>query len=249
MLELLHIPYSPWSEKARWALDARGLQYRSRYYQPLLGEPELRWRLKKLRGPVSVPVLFDNGTPIPDSFAIAKFAATQGAGPELVPDEQVIADWNAVSERGLAAGRALSLARVLQDPRALSELVPKSLRSALGPVAVKVASAGVRRTLKKYGATGKNLDEQQATLVDALDRLRAAVIGRDTVLAQGFSYADITMAQVLCYVHPPTSGLRLGEGNRAAFADPALAERYPELIVWRDRLYAQHRGTSGAIKS
>ena len=26
--ELLHIPYSPWSEKARWALDARAITYR-----------------------------------------------------------------------------------------------------------------------------------------------------------------------------------------------------------------------------
>jgi hypothetical protein len=37
MLELLGLPYSPWSEKARWALDARGIAYQRRKLDPIVG--------------------------------------------------------------------------------------------------------------------------------------------------------------------------------------------------------------------
>jgi glutathione S-transferase len=57
MTELLALPFSPWSEKARWALDARGVPYDYRRYQPILGEPALRAKLRRARGPVTVPVL------------------------------------------------------------------------------------------------------------------------------------------------------------------------------------------------
>jgi len=38
MTELVGIPFSPWSEKARWALDVRRVPYRKVTYAPLLGE-------------------------------------------------------------------------------------------------------------------------------------------------------------------------------------------------------------------
>ena len=56
MNELLGLPYSPWSEKARWALDARKVPYKYKVYAPLVGEPALRFKLKKWSGPVSVPL-------------------------------------------------------------------------------------------------------------------------------------------------------------------------------------------------
>jgi glutathione S-transferase len=37
MIELVAVPYSPWSEKARWALDHHALPYRETAYQPLIG--------------------------------------------------------------------------------------------------------------------------------------------------------------------------------------------------------------------
>jgi hypothetical protein len=48
MTELLALPYSPWSEKARWALDVRGVPYDYRRYQPVLGELALRVKLRHL---------------------------------------------------------------------------------------------------------------------------------------------------------------------------------------------------------
>lgn len=250
-LELLHIPYSPWSEKARWALAARGVSYRSRIYQPILGEPELRWRLRRLRGPITVPVLFGAGEARADSFDIARYAASVGAGPELFPpgSEAAIAAWNALSERALAAGRVLSLRRTLADDEALREMLPKRLRPVLGKVGVKIADQGVRRTLKKYAPT-IGAEDPEAVLCAALDELRRALgpapVGPDGaprhLIGDALTYADISAAQALAFVTPPTSGLRIGRANREAFTQAAIAARYGDLLAWRDALYARHRG-------
>lgn len=243
-IELLHIPYSPWSEKARWALEARGVPYQSRWYQPLLGEPELRVRLKRWRGPVSVPVLFTPRGPIADSLAIARFADGEGTtGAALFPigSDAAIARFNALSERGLAAGRARSLARVLADDDALREMLPKPLRAPLGAVGVKIAAGGVRRTLEKYGATRHSDADHLATLQSVLGELRVALGGGDHLIGDALSYADIAAAQVLGFVTPPERGLRIGRHNRAAFTDGALAAEFADLVAWRDALYARHR--------
>ncbi len=241
--QLLAIAYSPWSERARWALQSRGVAFTLRPYSPLLGEPELRWRLKQWSGPVSVPVLLTETGALADSWRIAQFAAAQGDGPTLFPagQERAIAAWNAESERGLAAGRSLSLARVLRDPAALKEMVPRPLRTM--PGAAQIAAAGVKRTLAKYGATAQGNAE---VLVDVLNGLRRDLAQSPsqaeprTLLAE-FSYADITMTQVLAFVMPPDSGLKIGHANRAAFTDGQIAAQYPDLLAWRDAIYAKYR--------
>jgi len=248
--ELLHLPYSPWSEKARWALECRRVPYRSRIYQPLIGEPALRIRLRRARGPVTVPVLFTADGPLADSLDIARWAAGRGEGPDLFPHaaDPEIAAWNALSERALAAGRVLSLRRVRKDRAALIELVPRRMRSVLGPLGPLVAKKGVERTLKKY-AHVLGGEDPMSVLEGVLAELRRALGATPvddagaprTLVAGGFSFADITAAQALAFVTPPESGLRIGPGNRAAFTDVELAARYADLLAWRDALYRRYR--------
>ena len=73
---------------------------------------------------MSVPALTDEqGRTISDSAKIARWADARGEGPTLFPAalEREIAGYVELSERGLAAGRALSLFRVLGDRKALEE--------------------------------------------------------------------------------------------------------------------------------
>jgi glutathione S-transferase len=249
MVELLHLSYSPWSEKARWALELRGVAYRGRHYQPMIGELELRIRLRRLSGTVSVPFLRDGKQALSDSFEIARYAELHGSGPSLFPagKEREMERYNELSERGLSAGRALALARVLGDDTALLELVPRGLRARLGKLAPRVGAFGVRRTLRKYGGTAVELAEHERVLVEVLDTLRRE-LGPDAAkepktLLGSFSYADIAMAQVLAFVMPPASGLKLGKGNRRAFGNEPIAARYPDLLAWRDALYLRYRSS------
>jgi glutathione S-transferase len=238
MPELLGLPYSPWSEKARWALDARGIAYDKKLYQPLLGELGLRRKLGKWSGVVSVPVLTDDdGRVIPDSADIARWADQRGDGPVMFPAGADVERFIALSDRGMAAGRALSLLRLLDDDEGIGEMVPRKLRKL--PGARALAKMGVARTLRKYRGL-RDQEAARAALAEVLEEIRAALAGGKTLLGQ-FTFADIAVAQVLAFVEPPAFGLKLGDATRRSFCDDVLRDRFADLIAWRDALYQAHR--------
>jgi glutathione S-transferase len=256
MVQLLALPYSPWSEKARWALDARRVPYAYRVYTPLLGEPALRLRLRRWTGPVTVPILIDDGGAcIADSADIARWADARGEGPRLFPPEHAadIEAFITLSERALAAGRALSLRRMLHDDDALREMVPRPLRRVSPGAAARIAKLGIARTLRKYpiarsGASPSDPRAAAPILEAALDELRRALAAAPKsgdappTLLGHFTFADIAAAQALAFVDPPTTGLRIGRSSRRTFTDESLRERYEDLVRWRDALYGAYRG-------
>lgn len=247
MPELLQISFSPWSEKARWALDLSGIAYTKRAYQPLLGEPALRLLLRQWRGTVSVPVLRDGSRVIAGALDIARHAAEKSGDSRLFPKgaEARVLHYAAVSDHGMAAGRALSMRRVIASPEALTELAPRPLRRH-PRLAQTLAGVGARYVLRKYGGHRDAPAVYERTLTDALDALRSGLAesasrAEPRTLLPELSYADIAMAQLLVFVGPPSEGLRMGPAGRAAFASPKLADRYADLLGWRDALYAHHR--------
>lgn len=253
MPELLGLPYSPWTEKARWALEARGVSYDFVHYQPLLGEPALRAKLGRWTGTVSVPVLTDDqGGAHAGSEAIARWADTRGLGPSLFPKEHdaAIREHEALSERALAAGRSLSLLRTLGDDEALRELIPKALRGALGPLGPTIAAQGIRRTLRKYGGHRNTRADHESAYASALEEIRAALAtapaGSPKTLLGTLTFSDLTVSQALGFVTPAAFGVRIGEANRRTFSDPALAARFADLVSWRDALYEAHRPRDSA---
>jgi glutathione S-transferase len=247
MIELLGLPYSPWSEKACWALEVRKVPYRYRVYQPLLGELELRLKVRRFRGVVSVPLLVDeHGRVYDDSAKIARFADTRGSGPVLFPavHEAAIAHWIAHSERGLSAARALALERQLRDDEAMAEMVPRGLRHALGWLAPRVAEFGLRRTLRKYGANARSAQEHRDSVRTVLDELRRALAAQGAVpgtILGSFTFADIACTQVLGFIAPPAFGLKLGKASVRGFTDSELAREYADIVAWRDALYETYR--------
>lgn len=243
MPELLGLPYSPWSEKARWALEARGIAYDKKLYSPLLGELGLRKKLRKWSGVVSVPVLTDDdGRVIPDSADIARWADQHGDGPVMFPAGADVEKFIALSDRGMAVGRALSLLRLLDDEEGILEMVPRKLRGVPGTRAL--AKAGVARTLRKYRGM-RDQAAARAALAEVLDEIRAALAKAPAApvktLLGRFSFADVAVAQVLAFVEPPAFGLKLGTATRRSFCDDELRARYGDLVAWRDALYDAYR--------
>lgn len=242
---LIHLPYSPWSERARWALRASNVAFKKRLYQPLVGELALRRLLGRWRGPVTVPILLREGQPpISDSWDIARWADARAG--RLFPADRLadLERWNHRAEEAMAAGRAMSLERVLASPDALDELTPPPARR-LGALARAITRAGTARTRRKYAGDRRSFAEHLAVFERVLNELRAALgpdpAARPATLLADFSYADITAAQALAFVRPPGDAiLRLGLHTRRLFGDDALAERFADLLAWRDALYARH---------
>src|SRR5262245_51000 len=83
-LEVLELHISPWSERLRWILDAKGAAYRRRNYQPIADEAELREKT----GLETVLVLFADGAVIGDSNDAADWLEAHQP-PALLPADPV----------------------------------------------------------------------------------------------------------------------------------------------------------------
>ncbi len=241
---LYALPYSPWSEKARWALDHHHVAYEEIGHQLFIGDLRLRLLLHKPTGRVTVPLLDDRGVLFTDSLDIARHADAIGAGTPLFPKgrEGEVEAWNRRSEEALSALRATMVLGLVDDPRAAKAALPKGIPEALAPLLVPVARRVMGTFAAKYNmreTAAKSAGKAEAVF----DELAAALSGgRKYLLGDSFSYADITMALALQTVSPVDERfMAVGPGGREGWSRPDLAARYPELIAWRDELYTKHR--------
>lgn len=67
---LVLLPYSPWSERASWALDHHDLVYRRVDHVPVIGERRLRRWVGRREGPATVPVLIEGDTVLTQSWDV-----------------------------------------------------------------------------------------------------------------------------------------------------------------------------------
>lgn len=242
--KLVSLHVSPWSERARWALDHHRLSYERVEHFPILGER----RLRRLVGPgkprATVPVLIDGDQVLSESWDIALHADRIGSGPRLVPNEHeaAIRQWAVRADDAMQSGRALILAALLESPAGLDEsgppFVPRWLRPWLRPVARQTVRAFARKYELRLDDPGRHEDRMR----QALDALREALRGSSPYLLGAFSYADIAMATLIQGILPVADRfLRLGPATRAVWTHAALAPEYADLVSWRDELYGRHR--------
>ncbi|MCB9761730.1 MAG: glutathione S-transferase [Alphaproteobacteria bacterium] len=245
MPELIALRYSPWSEKARWALDHHRIDYTETEYLPMLGTPVLRWRLGRWRGPVTVPALVDDGVALGDSTDIALHADAIGQGPSLfrVGREREMQRWDRLAERAMSAGRLRAIERVLADPVAVQESVPSTLKALPGPLRDSAVRTVAQHLRRKYPVDTRDFE---TTMRDALRQLRDA-LGPGRYVLGRFSYADIVMAQILQFVRPhDPARLGLGPASVRAWTASLLEDEFADLLAWRDALYRDHRSASGS---
>ena len=243
MARLIALHVSPWSEKARWALDHHHVPYTVELYTPMLSEPLLRLRTRRFTGPVTAPVLFDGDDAILDSFSIARHAERNGSGAPLFPAQHLaeITRWNDRANEALTAGRAVLLTRIKTDSAAQDEILPSFIPAALRPTLATASRLVLRFMASKYDIA-RDLESAEARFTAALDELRAALDGRAYLLDGELTYADITAAVMLQMVRPVRDAfIRLGPATRASWTSPELEKRYPDLLEWRDQLYDKHR--------
>jgi len=241
---LISLSYSPWSERARWALDHHKVRYRRSEHLPMVGEPLLRLRARRLTGRVTVPLLMHDGAVITDSYDIARYAETVGSGEPLFPTQHIAAieAWNRTSDETLALARSIITFKTGASAEAKQEALPPFVPAALRRYAEPVAAMGVAFFVRKYRLDASAVERATEGIEKTLKSLREALSGRPT-LFETFTFADIAMATVLQAVEPVDNQfIRLGPGTRACWTMPDLADRYRDLVEWRDGLYAEKRG-------
>ena len=241
---LIGLAYSPWTEKARWALEHHGIPYQYEEHLILFGLPRLAWATRASPLRATVPVLLTKTGAVFDSFAIARWAEKNSkAGTPLFPArfEAEISAWNARSERACEAGRVCVTGKVLSDPEAqieaLPDFIPRFARRALRGMA-RFGAAYLKWDL---GYHERDAAQARERLREIYRELRAALGGRETVLSEGFSMADVAMGVTLQWVAPRSEGrARLRPATRRAWSDPELAREFADLVEWRDRLIERY---------
>ena len=237
-LVLYTMPYSAWSERARFALLHHGLPFEEREHLPLLGEFALRARARRYFSRVSVPLLVDDDLAIMDSLAIAEHADRIGKASRLFPPEhhEAIRMLNERLEPMFQAARAHAITVSRQDEEAALDLVPEALRGL--PFAASTGRLGARIVAWKHPTPSRGID---TLLCDGLEQVRRALEGRPYI-HEDFSYADIIAATAVQQVAPVSERyVPIGPVKRRTWAHPAIASEFEDLVLWRDALYEKHR--------
>lgn len=243
MNELTGMYFSPWTERARWALDHHKIPYQYTEYTTLLGQPLLRLKAGKPFGKVSVPLLITPNERLNDSFEIAAYADTKSTGYPLIPSAHLaeIRRWTESAEVALYSARLRATRRIQASREALADRLPgytpKFMRSALTPMAY-VATEYI---LRKYRLE-EDSDEALLRNMDGFfDKADKALNGRKFVFEK-FSFADIVIATAIQAITPVDDKyIYLGLPSRRCMCEPYLADKYSPLIQWRDGIYEQYR--------
>jgi glutathione S-transferase len=246
MTELFGLSYSPWTIKTRWVLAHHKISYRYREHLIIFGIPELRWKLRRLRGGVTVPALIDGKTRMMDSLAISEYVDGVGKSAPLFPAQLrgEIERIDRMADEASGAARGIVLARLATDPEAQAEYLPPFVPKLLRPAFRFLCRIGIAYLNREFAISKADLDRQQRQLHDTLAFLRAMIkaSGSDYVLGE-FSYADISMASVIQTISP-FQDRHMTEHPAVAriWTHPEYSREFHDLVEWRDRLYARNGG-------
>lgn len=232
---------SPWTEKARWALDHHSVTYVFHEHVPLLGEPFLRQKAKRAGAKATVPLLEDDREVIVGSPEIARHAERIGRGSPLFPSsaDDDVQRFSELSDRITDVGRAVVIQRLKGNHAAQRELLPRFVPDMVRGIAAPMTSMAARFLASKY-EVDVDLDTQIAgTLRPALLEVRRALGGRSTLL-DAFSWADIAIASALTAVRPHHAA-SMGPATVATWTQDELAREFDDLLMWRDAVYKNYR--------
>jgi glutathione S-transferase len=233
---------SHYNEKARWALDWKGIPFTRRSLLPALHLPAVFW----MTGQKSVPVLVLDGAPIADSTRILEALERRNPEPALIPFEQgerqralELEDFFD-REAGPHVRRAI-FHEILADADYCCALFSHDA-SPLARRSYRTLFPAIRVVMK----LDMGIDAERAALSRdrasaALERLEREVGPSGYLVGDRFTVADLTAAALFSplvqppefpypWPQPPEAALRL----RAAFAErPGFR--------WVEETYRKHR--------
>lgn len=250
---LWHIPISHYNEKARWALDWKGIDHVKRAPTPGAHMAVALWLTRGRHK--TFPVLQIGGRTIGDSSAI--IAALDEIQPEprlipLEPGERARAlELEEFFDEELGPHiRLMAFHELRRDPAALERFTRSMLPARLassgavlgGATRLSGAFAQARYRVADEGAAA----EARSKVLAALDRLDAEleVAGGEHLVGAGFTSADLTAASLFMPLVQPPLG-----SNPLALPEPV--KRFRESLRerpgyrWVERTYERFRAGPG----
>jgi glutathione S-transferase len=239
---LWHLPPSHYSEKVRWALAYKGVEHDRKRQAP---PTHMAISLYLTRGRhKTLPVLQLDGRRVGDSTAIIAALESRYPDPPLYPADPdarrralELEDW--FDEEVGPYTRRLAFYELTRDRELLDEfaglLSRRLARWGVGAATVK-GFVGLR-----YGVRGGAAEHARRKVLEGLDRLEAQLGGRDYLVGDRFSVADLTAAALLYpLVLPP-------EAPRVLVRPPKGLEEFSSGLTerpgyrWVAEMFRRHR--------
>jgi glutathione S-transferase len=97
---------------------------------------------------------------------------------------------------------------------------------------------------QKYQHTQYAEEHAKLTVERILTILRHALDGREYLVGNAFTRADLTTASMFLLVNPPTDDLFVFPAAMRPMytASPTSNSAYAPIFAWRDKMYRKHRG-------
>jgi glutathione S-transferase len=247
---LWHIELSHYSEKARWALDYKGIPHERRV--PMPGLHGIRALVLTRGAQRRLPVLELDGRRIGDSTAIIAALEEHTPEPPLYPADPALRARALDLEEWFDEQLAPSLRRyvwhhTLPDSDAVVAAVftrPQPVRERLLRVIAPLVRPAVRRD---YDVSEETAVRARAEVVAAMDHLESELLPSGYLVGDGFTVADLTAAALFTPLLAPPQRPYAPE----TVAGPVLELR-EELSArpgseWVMEMYARHRGRPAEV--
>jgi glutathione S-transferase len=247
---LWHLKVSNYNEKARWALDYKGVAHVRRAATP----GRHRAIAARLSGADTFPILIIDGETIADSTAIIAALERRQPEPPLYPSERAqraeALELEDFFDEDLGPYvRLLAVHHLLPHPTLLLATFVPDLPSS----ARVIARAGfplIRRQVRAdFGIDAQTVADAYVKVRTAGERFRAEVGAGGYLVGDSFSVADLTLAALIAPAVAPEQ-FPYPQPQRGHPAVAELREALDEsgLIDWTHEMYARHRGTSAEIQ-
>jgi glutathione S-transferase len=247
-ITLWHLPVSHYSEKARWALDHKGVEHRRK--APLPGQHML-FALALTRGKhKTFPVLQIDGRAIGDSTAV--IAALEGRFPEqpLYPADpeqrrRALELEDFFDEELGPYARHAVFYELINDPATFGAVAARAVPGPLGKNERLVGAYARAYTSLRFGANSRAGAEQaRAKILAAFDRLERELDanGGEFLVGGEFSVADLTAASLFYPVIGPEGGpVPADQPMPPAFDEFREPLRQRPGYLWVEATYRRHR--------
>lgn len=251
---LWQIQISHYSEKARWALDYKGVDHLRRAPLPGMHIPIALW----LTGGAhfTFPVLELDGRRIGDSTAVIAALEKRYPEPPLYPEDpgeraKALELEDFFDEEAGPQIRRVVFHEMINEPAVFAEL---AAANAPGPLAKSKTLAGIYArtyTSLRFGANKDDAAEQdKLKIAAAMDRLDGELEESDGEYLVGdrFSVADLTAASILYPLIRPAEGPIPPDSP-----SPPSFERFREGFadrpgfIWIEEMYRRHRSAARPV--
>ena len=246
---LWHLKVSHYNEKARWALDYKGVPHVRRAVTPGSHSAVA----EKLYGGRTFPVLELDGEVIGDSSRIIEALERHHPEPPLYPADQEgsrrALELEDFFDEELGPYTRLLLVHHLLPNRRLMQrtfvpdapLIPRLIGRATYPLVR-------RRVIAEFGIDELSVEQAFQKLRTAGRRFQAELQPSGYLVGDGFTVADLTLAALLAPVVAPVQFPYPQPQREHPLVAPvvdALAES--GIAEWSREIYARHRGVSAEI--